>query len=89
MLNTLLLAGEVNTIFVVLANISISIGYFLPAIFGRNQQNSKRIFLINLFLGWTIIGWLYALNLSLKMTNADKEAINAFRSRRHLNNPLT
>jgi len=34
--------------------------YFLPAIIAldRRHRNSMPIFIVNLFLGWTIIGWV-------------------------------
>lgn len=35
--------------------------YLLPTIVGRNKKNSKAIFVLNLFLGWTFIGWIIAL----------------------------
>jgi hypothetical protein len=37
--------------------------YFLPAILAevRGHQNSGMIFLTNLLLGWTIVGWIVAL----------------------------
>jgi hypothetical protein len=35
--------------------------YFLPAIIGREKRDATGIFLLNLFLGWTLIGWLIAL----------------------------
>ena len=35
--------------------------YFLPTIIGRNKKNVTAIFLLNLLLGWTIIGWIIAL----------------------------
>ncbi|MBG8556154.1 superinfection immunity protein [Hymenobacter guriensis] len=35
--------------------------YFLPAIIGRNHRQSGSIALLNLLLGWTIIGWIAAL----------------------------
>lgn len=35
--------------------------YFLPAIIGRDKRDASGIFLLNLFLGWTLIGWLIAL----------------------------
>ncbi len=34
--------------------------YFLPAILGRNKADATSIFLVNLFLGWTLIGWVAA-----------------------------
>ncbi len=35
--------------------------YFLPSILGHNKRNAAGIFLVNLFLGWTVIGWVVAL----------------------------
>jgi len=35
--------------------------YFLPAIIGWNKRSSGGILLLNLFLGWTVIGWIIAL----------------------------
>jgi hypothetical protein len=34
--------------------------YFLPAILGRDKSNATGIFLLNFFLGWTLIGWVAA-----------------------------
>ena len=34
--------------------------YFLPAIIGRDKSDAGLIFLVNLFLGWTVIGWIVA-----------------------------
>jgi len=35
--------------------------YFLPTIIGRAKRDFAGIFLLNLFLGWTVIGWVIAL----------------------------
>lgn len=37
--------------------------YFLPALiaFLRNHKNKLAIFLLNLFLGWTVLGWVISL----------------------------
>jgi T4 superinfection immunity protein len=35
--------------------------YFLPAILGRDKSDATGIFLLNLLLGWTIIGWVAVL----------------------------
>jgi hypothetical protein len=37
--------------------------YFLPTIIGaiRKKKNLTAIFLVNLFLGWSIVGWIVAL----------------------------
>src|SRR5207248_10362877 len=35
--------------------------YFLPAILARKKEQFVAILLLNIFLGWTFIGWLGAL----------------------------
>jgi Superinfection immunity protein len=35
--------------------------YFLPTIIGHNRHNAGGIFLLNLLLGWTVIGWVVAM----------------------------
>jgi len=40
--------------------------YFLPYIIAgsRNTKNSTQVLIINIFLGWTFIGWVIALAMS-------------------------
>jgi len=37
--------------------------YFAPTIvaLARHKRNTPSIFLLNLFLGWTLVGWIIAL----------------------------
>ena len=35
--------------------------YFVPSIVGRRKTNATAIFILNLFLGWTFLGWVLAL----------------------------
>jgi Superinfection immunity protein len=35
--------------------------YFLPAFLGRHRSDFTGLFLLNLFAGWTFIGWIIAL----------------------------
>ncbi len=35
--------------------------YFLPSIIGHRKQAFGGIFVVNLLLGWTVIGWIAAL----------------------------
>ena len=37
--------------------------YFLPTIiaFNRNRHNKGAIFVLNLFLGWSVIGWVVSM----------------------------
>lgn len=48
--------------------------YLLPAIigFGRQHQHRVPILLVNLFLGWTLIGWVAALVWSAMPVNNPK-----------------
>lgn len=41
----------------------LSFGYLLPTgiAIGRKRTNTGAIFALNLFLGWTLIGWVVAL----------------------------
>lgn len=41
--------------------------YFLPAFVAsaRGHQNASAIFVLNLFLGWTFLGWIGALVWSM------------------------
>jgi hypothetical protein len=43
--------------------------YFLPSIIAlaRNKRDALAIFLLNLFLGWSVIGWFVALIWSAKL----------------------
>jgi len=42
--------------------------YFLPSIVGlaRGKRNLGSIFLLNLLLGWTMVGWVVALVWAVK-----------------------
>ena len=35
--------------------------YFLPTIIGWNKRTAPSIMIVNVFLGWTLIGWVVAL----------------------------
>jgi GTP-dependent phosphoenolpyruvate carboxykinase len=43
--------------------------YFLPSIIalGRNKRNTLSIFLLNFFVGWTLVGWVVALVWAAKV----------------------
>jgi len=46
----------------------LSLFYFLPfaIAFNRKRANTGAIFALNLFLGWSLIGWVIALVWALK-----------------------
>jgi threonine/homoserine/homoserine lactone efflux protein len=52
----------------------IAILYFLPTIiaFIRKKTNAVSILLLNLFLGWTLVGWVIALVWSTAKDLHDK-----------------
>ncbi len=54
-------------IFAILVSI-LSLFYFLPfaIAFHRKRANTSVIFALNLFLGWSLIGWVVALVWALK-----------------------
>lgn len=41
--------------------VAILLIYFIPAIIGAQKKNAGAIFVLNLLLGWTLIGWVGAL----------------------------
>lgn len=55
-------------LFIALIIVILSLGYFLPAMIAwtNSRRNTSAIFALNLFLGWTLIGWVGALVWSLK-----------------------
>lgn len=65
-----ILAGIILSIFILSAMpfglVIILAVYFLPTIFAYNHKNCNSITLLNLFLGWTFIGWVIALVWAFK-----------------------
>lgn len=51
--------------------------YFLPTIVAANRHhpNSVGIFCVNLFLGWSLIGWVVALVWAVTATNETQQTI--------------
>lgn len=39
----------------------LAVIYFIPTMVGWNHRNVNAIILLNIFLGWTFIGWVVAL----------------------------
>lgn len=50
------------------ALIVVSLLYFLPLIIAvvRGVRNQGSVLVVNLFLGWTLIGWVIALAMAAK-----------------------
>lgn len=50
--------------------------YFIPTIAGWKTKNASAIFLLNLLLGWTIIGWIGALIWAYSLPEEPKQTSN-------------
>ena len=52
--------------------------YFLPSLiaFSNSHRNKLPIFLLNLFLGWTLVGWVGALIWCYLAENSPQNSIN-------------
>lgn len=50
--------------------IVLSFGYLAPAAIAamRNTDNKEAVCVVNLFLGWTIVGWFIAAAMAMKST---------------------
>ena len=49
--------------------------YFLPSWIGSDKENRTAIFLVNLLLGWSLIGWVVALVWAVKKDPAPAQII--------------
>ena len=49
--------------------------YFAPSIvaYARHHQQSGSVLVINLFLGWTFIGWIVALAMAVSATKGQND----------------
>lgn len=52
--------------------------YFIPSWVGSHKKNSTAIFILNLFLGWTFIGWVVALIWATMKQEGDEEPKNIY-----------
>ena len=54
--------------------------YFLPSIIGfrKNQPNKVSILLLNLFLGWSLVGWVVSLVWATKKETQPVQVINNY-----------
>lgn len=52
-------AGSGGLLFVV------ALLYFVPAVIARKKHNASAVFMVNLFFGWTLIGWVIALVMAV------------------------
>ncbi|HTR61690.1 MAG TPA: superinfection immunity protein [Candidatus Binataceae bacterium] len=59
---------------VLIALCALLVVYFLPALVAlvRRNRDLQSVFLINLWLGWTVIGWITAMGWALDRTGRRK-----------------
>jgi len=55
----------------------LSLGYFLPTAvaIGKRRTNTMAIFVLNLFLGWTLVGWVIALVWSVSKESRSAQEV--------------
>lgn len=49
----------------------VVIVYFIPTIATAGKKNSGGVFVVNVFLGWTLIGWVVALAWAVSLPRND------------------
>ncbi len=69
--------------------IIIAIMYFIPSFIAFNKSHGAGVFVLNLFLGWTFIGWVVALAWAVLPGNISNIPIETQRPRPLPRNPLT
>lgn len=57
-----------SIVIVLAAYVAAAVAYFTPAIVAsrRRVTNAGSVFVVDLFLGWTVIGWIVALAMALR-----------------------
>jgi hypothetical protein len=57
-----------NALWAILGILAAIAAYFAPALIGghRRVANQGSVIVINLLLGWTVIGWIVALAMALR-----------------------
>jgi Superinfection immunity protein len=58
--------GAGSAIFLAVMVVLSAAIYFIPTIVARGKPCSASVFVVNLFLGWTLVGWVVALAWALK-----------------------
>lgn len=46
--------------------------YFLPSIVAAGKKNNGGVLVINLFLGWTLVGWVVALAWAFTLSSGNE-----------------
>jgi hypothetical protein len=66
----------VNTFAAIVYIVILTFFYWLPSIIGRHRGvlNLGSVVVINLFLGWTLIGWVVAMAMAFRSVPEDGQA---------------
>lgn len=59
----------------VIVVVSLAI-YFFPSIVGYGKRNFSSILLLNLFLGWTVIGWIVSIVWAVSYEKPIEKSLN-------------
>jgi len=67
----LAIGGEGNPIGPTIFGVLLFIGYWIPSAVaaGRHVRNTGSVVIVNLFFGWTVIGWIVALAMACRSTD--------------------
>lgn len=66
----------------VLILLLLGIAYLWPTIVSYDTPRGKVVFVVNIFLGWTFIGWVIALAMAYKAQSYEEiEAYNQWRNK--------
>lgn len=65
------MADAIETLMTVIVAMVVIVTYFLPALLGRHKPDATAIAIINLILGWTLIGWVVALVMAIRELGSD------------------
>lgn len=68
-MNTLLVEGASNGLVGMVIIIGFLI-YFIPAFVAKGNNNFTTVLIINIFFGWTLLGWVVALILAFSDSRA-------------------
>lgn len=57
-----------SIVIVLAAYLALALAYFAPAIVARRRRvtNAGSVFVVDLLLGWTLVGWVVALAMALR-----------------------
>lgn len=58
--------------------------YFLPSIVAAGKKNNGGVLVVNLFLGWTLVGWVVALAWAVTLSRNEQPSVSTVDRSGHL-----